>query len=120
MLKTVEQKSRQRKAKLTQELKSITNQLIELYSPEKIILFGSLVNGESVHNNSDIDLFIIKQNVPKKRGYRTYELDKLIDYSLAVDFIVYTPEEVSKRLEIGDLFVTDIINNGKLIYEQKA
>lgn len=47
---------------ISQEIENIKNQLIEKYRPEKIILFGSAAWGEDeVH---DIDLFIVKRDVP--------------------------------------------------------
>lgn len=38
------------------ELRSILEQLIKLYQPEKVILFGSLAAG-IVNEDADIDLF---------------------------------------------------------------
>ena len=36
---------------------------------------------------------------------RIRQLDKLIKYKLATDFIVYTPTEVEQRLKVGDPFI---------------
>ena len=42
---------------IRQELKSITQQIVNGYQPEKIILFGSSVSGKRTID-SDFDLFI--------------------------------------------------------------
>jgi len=43
------------------ELSRIVNILIDNYNPLKVILFGSLANGE-IHDYSDIDLIVIKES----------------------------------------------------------
>ncbi|MDP2587612.1 MAG: hypothetical protein Q8P33_02465, partial [bacterium] len=34
------------------------------------------------------------------------------------DLLIYTPEEISKRLRMGDTFVANILANGKVLYER--
>lgn len=41
----------------------------------------------------------------------------MINYRLANDFIVYKPEEVAKRLELGDPFVKSILEEGKVLHD---
>lgn len=48
------------KKKIQQEIKQITQQLVNKYQPEKIILFGSVAKGE-FKADSDLDLLIIKK-----------------------------------------------------------
>ena len=98
------------------EVQNILEQLVRLYKPEKVILFGSLAEGH-IHDGTDIDLFIIKSDVPELGVERIRQLDGLIKYRLATDFIVYRPEEVSQRLKLGDPFVKSILDKGKVLYE---
>jgi uncharacterized protein len=102
---------------LEKEVKSIVRQLAELYAPEKVILFGSLVTGKA--QPRDIDLFIIKRNPPRIGVDRIRELDRLINYRFATDFIVYTPEEIEERISAGDPFVKGIIDKGSVVYEKQ-
>ncbi|MFH1258959.1 MAG: nucleotidyltransferase domain-containing protein [Elusimicrobiota bacterium] len=104
------------KAKFNKEVKNILEQLVKLYKPEKIILFGSLAGGK-INKGTDIDLFIIKKDVPKFGADRIRQLDKLIKYKLATDFIVYKPIEVRERLKSGDPFVKNIFTEGKVLYD---
>ena len=101
---------------IQKEIKKITNKIVKEYKPEKIILFGSYAWGKP-HKDSDVDLFIVK-NTRKKRLDREREVRTLLfgNNFPPMDLIVYTPDEVKKRLEIGDLFIKDIINEGKLLY----
>ena len=104
------------KSRFGEEIESIVEQLIRLYKPNKIILFGSLAEGQ-IREDSDIDLFIIKSDVPDLGVDRIRQLDRLIKYRLATDFIVYRPEELNRRLQMGDPFVKNILDKGKVLYE---
>jgi len=98
------------------EIQNIVEQLIRLYKPERVILFGSLAEGR-IHQGTDIDLFIIKSDVPELGVDRIRQLDSLIKYRFATDFIVYKPEELEKRLKLDDPFVKNILDKGKVLYE---
>ena len=100
------------------EVKNILEQLINLYKPQKIILFGSLMRGNP-KPGTDIDFFIIKKNVPTLGVDRIRQLDRLIKYKLATDFIVYKPEELDQRLKLGDPFIKSILSEGKILYDAK-
>lgn len=97
------------------EIGSITAQIIEKYKPEKIILFGSAVNGK-LGSDSDVDLLIIKKDTPLYGADRIRELSRIIDRNIPVDFLVYRPEEFQKRLEMGDPFLKAVLKEGKVLY----
>ena len=104
------------KEQFDKEIQNIVKQLIHLYRPSKVILFGSLAKG-IINQGTDIDLFIIKSEVPEFGVDRIRQLDTIINYKLATDFIVYTPEEVEQRLKLGDPFVKSILEEGKVLYD---
>jgi len=104
------------KDQFDKEIQNIVNQLVRLYKPEKIILFGSLAK-DQIKQGTDIDLFIIKNDVPKLGVDRIRQLDALIKYKLATDFIVYKPQELEQRLKLGDPFVKTILKEGKMLYD---
>ena len=99
---------------LLKEIDNIKDQLIRKYKPEKIILFGSAASGDEEIN--DIDLFIVKKEVPYYGEDRMRELYRLMDTNVSVDYIVYKPEEVEERLSLGDPFVKKILKEGKVLY----
>lgn len=101
---------------IQQEIENIKNQLIKKYKPEKIILFGSHAWGEP-SKDSDFDFCIIKEGVDMKSRYqRMLEVERLIKYKEASDFLVYSPYEIRKRVWLGDPFIKKIVNEGKVIY----
>jgi len=104
------------KSQFNEEIDNIMEQLVRLYKPNKVILFGSLAEGQ-IRPDSDIDLFIIKNDVPEIGVDRIRQLDGLIKYRLATDFIVYRPDELDRRLQMGDPFVKNILDKGIVLYE---
>jgi len=97
------------------EIESIYGQIIEKYRPIKIILFGSAGRGEYQHVN-DLDFLIIKEDVPLNGIDRMRELDRLIDRNMAVDMLVYRPDELDERTKMGDPFLKTILREGRVIY----
>ncbi len=94
----------------------VVEQLSRGYTPEKIILFGSLADGQA-SQGSDIDLLIIKQT-DKNPWQRMREVSQLIEHSVPIDLLVYTPEELQDRIAMHDFFVLDILKHGKVVYER--
>jgi len=91
---------------------------LKKYKPEKIILFGSYAWGKP-KKDSDIDILIIKKTkespykrIPKARSY-------LHNINRAFDILVMKPEEVKRRLKLGDFFIKEIIKRGKVLYEAR-
>ena len=103
---------------LQQEIDTITQQLVTQYQPEKIILFGSAARGD-MRKDSDLDFFIVKQS-EKRPAYRTQEVYRIlrdVDYEYPVDIVVYTPDEMTERIDLGDFFIKRVMNEGKVLYE---
>jgi len=97
------------------EIDRITAQIIEKYRPEKIILFGSAARG-NFDADSDADFLIMKKETPLYGADRIRELSRMIERNIAVDLLVYRPEEFEKRLKMGDPFLKSILKDGKVLY----
>src|SRR3989344_9541557 len=102
------------KAQIQAEIKNITDQIVKKYKPQKIILFGSAARGQ-FGPDSDLDFFIIKDD-KRRHIERMQELYQIIDYNVATDFIIYRPQEVRKRLKMGDPFLKLVLGEGKVLY----
>ncbi|MDP2909567.1 MAG: nucleotidyltransferase domain-containing protein, partial [bacterium] len=66
--------------------------------------------------NSDFDLFIIKKTTKDKIERQRELRSKLFPPGLPIDLLIYTPEEIKKRLKMGDFFIRDILKKGKTLY----
>ena len=105
--------ARQRKKDYLEKLPQIVAALKKGYKPEKIILFGSLLDEK--RPSSDIDLFLVKKTTLKRLGDRAVEARKYIPFpEIPVDLIIYTPEEV-ERLK-GNSIMLHQVFKGKVLY----
>lgn len=100
------------------ELQTIVNTIAREYRPEKIILFGSWVWGTPTAD-SDVDLLVVKRTadrrVERERVLRRALFGKRLP---PLDLLVYTPEELDRRLALGDFFIQEVISRGRLMYGQ--
>lgn len=96
-------------------IQNIVKRIAENYKPEKIYLFGSFVWGKPT-NDSDVDLFIIK-DTEQNHLDRDKAVRRIINRELPVDLLIYTPQETQRRLGIGDFFIRNILQKGKVLYE---
>lgn len=66
---------------------------------------------------SDIDLLIIIKS-DKSNWEVSIDISLLLNHSFPIDIIVKTPDEVKKRVKMGDFFLKNILKSGKLLYER--
>ena len=107
--------ARKRKEKLEKELKRIVPILIKL-GVRKIVLFGSLAKGE-VHKSSDCALFIIMET-DKNFMERIDEIYKACKPRVAIDFFIYTPDEIKNGL-VSSILIREVEKYGKVLYEKE-
>jgi len=85
------------------------------FDAERVVLFGSYARG-AVTEDSDVDLLVI---VP----FEGRSVDKSVEIRMKlrprfpIDLLVRTPEKVQQRLEMGDGFMREILEEGKVLYE---
>ena len=106
---------------ITEELlRKITRQIVKTFRPEKVILFGSYANGKpTIH--SDIDLLVITRAMAQQSVFARHRaVSKLFPQRrFSLDVLVRTPSEVKARLSKGDRFMQEIIEGGRILYEQR-
>ncbi|MEK6828173.1 MAG: nucleotidyltransferase domain-containing protein [Nanoarchaeota archaeon] len=103
--------------KTSKLIKSMTKKIRDKYNPEKIILFGSYAYGRP-KKDSDVDLLIIKRTNARHidRSVKIREILKEENRFVAIEPLVYTPEEVNKRLKLEDDFIKTILEKGVILY----
>jgi predicted nucleotidyltransferase len=87
----------------------------EEFRPEQIILFGSHAYG-TPHPDSDVDILIIMP--ARNKHSQAYRIRCAVPAPFPMDLLVRTPEEMRWRLAEGDLFHTEIVSKGKVLYEK--
>lgn len=85
------------------------------FGAERVILFGSHARGEA-NEDSDVDLLVI-------RRFRGPSVEQSVRIHLElrppfpVDLIVRTPQAIERRLRMGDTFIRDILEGGRILYD---
>ena len=104
---------------IDKKLKEITSKIVREHQPEKIILFGSYAWGNP-GPDSDVDLFVVKKTDRSSREVAREISRSIFPRPFPLDILVYTPSEIEKKIkEDRNLFIEDIINNGKILYGKK-
>jgi predicted nucleotidyltransferase len=96
-------------------ISSFARQVARQFNPQKIILFGSYAYGKPTED-SDVDILVVmpfKGRNPEKAT----EIWMATKPRFPIDIMVRKPAELKKRLEMGDFFLREIIEKGKVLYE---
>jgi predicted nucleotidyltransferase len=95
----------------------IKDRIIEAFNLYQIIVFGSQVYGQP-DPDSDVDLLIVMES-DERPAQRAAQISKLLQpRPFPLDILVRTPEEIRQRLEIGDYFMQEVMEQGKVLYER--
>jgi len=98
-------------------IQKILDKLVTGYAPQKVILYGSYAYGKP-DRDSDIDLLIIKETTERfiDRWVTVQQILTGTHPSILVETLVLTPQEMERRLAIGDQFVEENITRGEVLY----
>ncbi len=99
-------------------INNIAKEIANRFNPEKIVLFGSYASNRE-NPDSDVDfLIVMESDLPHYQ--RSVPLQLMFrPMPCAVDFLIFTPEEVNNWNGIPNHIITEALKNGKIIYERK-
>lgn len=103
------------KAVATKQIAELSERIAREFQPDKIILFGSYAYGHPLAD-SDIDLLVIMPFEGRQSAQAIRILNRL-NMLVPIDLLVRRPEEVEERLAMGDSFMREIVEHGKVMYE---
>lgn len=106
--------------KASQEIRRIVARIVEEYRPQEVILFGSYAYGEP-RADSDLDLLIVRdtEEIPFMRRVTVSRICDALHLRIPFQPFVVTPEELRRRLELGDSFFEEICERGKTLYRAR-
>jgi predicted nucleotidyltransferase len=96
------------------EIRAVARQIGREFRPRQVILFGSYARGTPTAD-SDVDLLVIMP-FEGHPAYTSAQIRLKVDPRIAMDILVRTPEMVRKRLTMGDCFMQEIVEKGKVLY----
>jgi len=100
-------------------IEDICERLRQTHDPESIILFGSHAHGTATES-SDIDLLIVTKSNERPIDRRIRAENALADREVALDILVYTPQEMHFLHSIGSPLIEEVIETGRVLYMRKA
>ncbi len=107
----------QRKRIPQKAIDEVVRQIAEKFHPQQIVLFGSYARGNP-RPESDVDLLVV-MDTPMREVEQAIQICQQIDYRFGLDLIVRKPQRLAERLKMGDWFLHDILEEGKVVYESR-
>ena len=99
-------------------IRAIAKYIAERYDPEQIILFGSHAYGKP-SAWSDVDLLVVMDTPKGKEFEKSLEIRKTIpELTFGLDLVVRSRKVIERRKKLGDWFLVDITEKGKVLYER--
>ncbi len=88
---------------------AVAQRIVEKFTPEKIILFGSYAYGNP-QPSSDVDLLVVMKTELTPRGQRLQIARALSPRPFGLDILVRTPADLQRRLALGDFFLREVVS----------
>jgi len=67
-------------------------------------------------SDSDVDL-LVAMDTSLRNVQQEVEIRKAVDFPFPVDLLVRTPEQIAKRLALGDGFFHEVLTKGVVLHE---
>jgi|SRR6185295_4389620 len=100
------------------EIKRLCAEIAREFHPDKIVLFGSHAYGEP-RPWSDLDLLVVMpfSGSPfRQAGIILAHVVRAVGV-VPLDLLVRTAQQVEERIQMGDGFMRDIVERGRVMYE---
>lgn len=99
-------------------IRAIAKHIAEKFNPEQIILFGSHAYGKP-SAWSDVDLLVVMDTPKGEEFEKSLEIRKTLpSLTFGLDIVVRSREVIERRKKLGDWFLVDITEKGKVLYER--
>jgi predicted nucleotidyltransferase len=98
-------------------IRALAKHIAQKFNPEEIILFGSHAYGKPTAW-SDVDFLVIMDTPNGEMDAILEVADSLPDTSFSVDIVVRSRKVLEKRKKLGDWFLREITQKGKVLYER--
>ena len=103
-------------AMITQkQIKDFGRRLAREFQPRKVVLFGSYAYGKP-SPDSDVDILVVMP-LNGNPVDKSVEMRLKLQPRFPLDLLVRTPAKIKERLAMGDDFIKDIFDKGKVLYE---
>jgi predicted nucleotidyltransferase len=97
------------------QIRDFSRRLADEFHPERIVLFGSYAHGQP-HADSDVDLLVVSRK-RQPSVEQSVAMRLKLRPAFPLDLLVRSPAKIKRRLALGDQFIRDIMERGKVLYE---
>ena len=98
-------------------LRKVTQQIVEQFHPQKVILFGSYAYGQPTED-SDVDVLVIMETEGNPL-YTAAHISAAVDHPFPLDILVIQPSDLAFALQEKNIFETEVIKKGVTLYEEE-
>jgi len=97
------------------DINAFGKRLAAVFRPQRVILFGSYAYGQPT-SGSDVDILVVMP-LNGDPVDKSVEMRLKLRPTFPLDLLVRTPAKIKERLAMGDDFIKDILDKGKVLYE---
>ncbi len=97
------------------QISEYVHRMADRFHPQRVILFGSYAYGHP-SPDSDVDLLVVMPHQGHP-AVMASEIRKNVRSGFPLDLVVRSPEEIRRRISIGDVFIKEVLERGQPLYE---
>lgn len=99
----------------TSRIRDYVGKVVREFHPDRVVMFGSHAYGKP-RKDSDVDLLVVMQH-GGAAVEQAARIRRSIRAGFPLDIIVRSPAEIRKRLAMGDGFIREVLEKGKVLHE---
>ena len=96
------------------QIYDFVDRMVTKFHPEQVIVFGSYAYGVP-SADSDVDLLVVRRHVGAGHELST-TIRMAVPRNFSMDLLVHSRTEIAKRIRMGDVFFSEIMTKGIVIY----
>ena len=100
-------------------VQAMAKKIVDSFSPDKIIVFGSWARNEAT-KDSDIDFLVITSYEGSKRDLQVAIRRKLKGFGVPKDVIVASHEDVGRKKNLPGYIYGTALREGSIVYERTS
>jgi len=107
----------ERSGEVREKIDEYVREIVEKLRPSLVVLFGSFASGD-INEGSDVDILVVA-DFKEKFLDRIKALMDLNRFQIPIEPVGYTPEEFEEMKRRGNLFVAEVLERGKILFESE-
>lgn len=107
----------ERSGEVREKIDEYVREVVERLHPNLVVLFGSFASGD-INEGSDVDILVV-EDFKEDFLDRIRTLMDLNRFRIPIEPVGYTPKEFEKMQKRGNLFIAEVLEKGKVLYESQ-